>query len=138
MPPMTPTGAFNVIVATVPGIPFISVSPHDVGGLRTEERQHLQQSGLGGAQPRDRSTHVHGLDLDQLLESFVEEVGDAHEQRLALVWGPGAPVALERPASSLDRAMDVSLVVEAASWASASPVDGLTVVRVRPEAAGTR
>jgi hypothetical protein len=24
---MTPTGAFNVIVATLPGMPFISVSP---------------------------------------------------------------------------------------------------------------
>ena len=110
IPPMTPTGAFNVMVVTFAGDAVHQRLTGDVGGLRGEERQHLHQGGLGVAQPRDRGTHVHGLDLDQFLEPLVEDLRDAGQQRLALVRGPGTPLALERLACSDDCTINVGLI----------------------------
>src|SRR6185436_21017149 len=66
--------------------------------------EHAKLVAAGAA---DRRAHVEGVELRQLLEILLDEIGKLQQQRLPLEWLDLAPRPLERPAGGGDRTVDI-------------------------------
>ena len=81
----------------------------DRGGEVAEVLDRAEELGL---RRRDRLADVAGLELRELVPVRLERVGERVQQPRALVRGRLAPVAVERGACRLDRAVDLGLARE--------------------------
>src|SRR3954452_23906446 len=137
IPPMTPTGAFNVIVVTSPGMPFISVSPVMLAACEAKNHTIFSKEDLV---PRSLET---GAPMSRASISISSSNLSSRRwpMRVNSAWRSYGVHLRHCPSNAKRAALtsrSTSISSPAASCARASPVDGLTVVSVRPEAAGTR
>ena len=73
-------------------------------GVISEHAEHAQFVAPGAA---DRRAHVQRIELRELLEVFLDEIGELEQQRLALERLDLAPRSFEGAARGGDRAVDV-------------------------------
>jgi len=98
--------------------------------------QHAEHAELVAAGAADRRAHVERVELRQLLEILLDEIGELEQQALPLERLDLAPRPFEGAAGGGDRAIDV-LASPSATVASTSPVAGLSVSNFLPDAAST-
>ena len=136
MPPMTPTGAFNVIVATLPGMPFISVSPEMLVACPAKNASIFIRAGLELRSRRDRGAHVQA----SIWISSSNLSSRTWAMRVSNPWRSYGVQVLHSPLNALRAARtarSTSASPPEANRARTSPVDGFVVVSVFPDTAGT-
>ena len=110
IPPMTPTGAFSVMVVTLPGMPFISVSPVMFAACEAKKDSIFIRAGLV---LRNLETGA-PMSMASIWISSSNRSSRTWAMRVSSAWRSyGVQVlhcTVERFARSADRAVDVGLV----------------------------